>query len=110
MGEAHRLRDPGSGVLTPLIDPTTAITLVPPLPATSLSPPMIETLPNDGPRPFWSVMIPIYNCPASYLRETLESVLCQDPGTGEMHVILAVTDHGSPRLTRYQRVIVEVTR
>ncbi|HAV63331.1 MAG TPA: hypothetical protein DCY13_13320 [Verrucomicrobiales bacterium] len=32
------------------------------------------------------------------------------PGTGEMHVILAVTDHGTPRLTRYQRVIVEVTR
>ncbi|HEX2889122.1 glycosyltransferase [Vineibacter terrae] len=86
MGEAHRLRDPGSGVLTPLIDPTTAITLVPPLPATSLSPPMIETLPDDGPRPFWSVMIPIYNCPANYLRETLESVLCQDPGTGEMQI------------------------
>lgn len=32
------------------------------------------------------------------------------PGTGDMHVILAVTDHGTPRLTRYQRVIVTVTR
>lgn len=32
------------------------------------------------------------------------------PGTGEMHIILAVTDHGTPRLTRYQRVIVEVQR
>ncbi len=31
------------------------------------------------------------------------------PGTGAMHVVLAVTDHGSPRLTRYQRVIVTVT-
>jgi len=31
------------------------------------------------------------------------------PGTGTMHVILAVTDHGIPRLTRYRRVIVEVT-
>lgn len=31
------------------------------------------------------------------------------PGTGEMHIILAVTDHGSPRLTRYHRVIVNVT-
>ncbi len=31
------------------------------------------------------------------------------PGTGDMHIILAVTDHGSPRLTRYQRVIVTVT-
>ncbi|MCA9184415.1 MAG: DUF1593 domain-containing protein [Pirellulaceae bacterium] len=30
------------------------------------------------------------------------------PGLGTMHIILAVTDHGSPRLTRYQRVIVEV--
>jgi hypothetical protein len=30
------------------------------------------------------------------------------PGTGTMHIILAVTDHGSPRLTRYQRVIVDV--
>lgn len=30
------------------------------------------------------------------------------PGTGTMHVVLAVTDHGTPRLTRYQRVIVEV--
>ncbi|MEZ5327211.1 MAG: DUF1593 domain-containing protein [Verrucomicrobiales bacterium] len=30
------------------------------------------------------------------------------PGTGTLHIILAVTDHGSPRLTRYQRVIVSV--
>lgn len=30
------------------------------------------------------------------------------PGTGTMHIILAVTDHGSPRLTRYQRVIINV--
>lgn len=30
------------------------------------------------------------------------------PGTGTMHLILAVTDHGAPRLTRYQRVIVTV--
>jgi len=27
---------------------------------------------------------------------------------GTMHVILAVTDHGKPRLTRYQRVIIDV--
>ena len=31
------------------------------------------------------------------------------PGTGTMHIILAVTDHGTPRLTRYARVIVDVT-
>ncbi|MDZ7639837.1 MAG: DUF1593 domain-containing protein [Bryobacterales bacterium] len=30
------------------------------------------------------------------------------PGTGTMHIILAVTDHGTPRLTRYRRVIVNV--
>ena len=30
------------------------------------------------------------------------------PGTGTLHVILAVTDHGTPRLTRYQRIIVDV--
>ncbi|MFG6442998.1 nucleoside hydrolase-like domain-containing protein [Roseateles sp. LKC17W] len=30
------------------------------------------------------------------------------PGTGTMHIILAVTDHGTPRLTRYRRVIVKV--
>jgi hypothetical protein len=31
------------------------------------------------------------------------------PGTGTMHIILAVTDHGTPRLTRYARVIIDVT-
>ncbi len=31
-----------------------------------------------------------------------------EPGLGAMHVILAVTDHGTPRLTRYRRVIVTV--
>jgi hypothetical protein len=30
------------------------------------------------------------------------------PGTGTMHIILAVTDHGTPRLTRYKRVIIDV--
>lgn len=30
------------------------------------------------------------------------------PGTGTIHVILAVTDHGSPRLTRYKRVVIDV--
>ena len=30
------------------------------------------------------------------------------PGFGTMHIILAVTDHGTPRLTRYQRVIIDV--
>jgi hypothetical protein len=30
------------------------------------------------------------------------------PGTGTIHIILAVTDHGTPRLTRYKRVIITV--
>ena len=30
------------------------------------------------------------------------------PGLGTIHVILAVTDHGSPRLTRYKRTIIDV--
>jgi len=30
------------------------------------------------------------------------------PGKGTIHIILALTDHGSPRLTRYQRVIITV--
>jgi len=30
------------------------------------------------------------------------------PGVGTLHVILAVTDHGTPRLTRYARVIIDV--
>ena len=32
------------------------------------------------------------------------------PGIGTMHIILAVTDHGTPRLTRYRRVIVDVRK
>ena len=31
------------------------------------------------------------------------------PGTGTMHIVLAVTDTGIPALTRYERVIVNVT-
>lgn len=32
------------------------------------------------------------------------------PGVGTIHIILAVTDHGTPRLTRYRRVIVDVKK
>lgn len=38
-------------------------------------------------RPFWSVMIPTYNC-AAYLEATLESVLKQDPGAGLMQIVV----------------------
>jgi len=36
-------------------------------------------------RPFWSVMIPTFNC-AKYLRKTLESVLAQDLGQTNMQI------------------------
>ncbi len=32
------------------------------------------------------------------------------PGTGTIHIILAVTDNGTPRLTRYKRVIIDVVK
>lgn len=46
-------------------------------------------------RPLWSVMIPTHNC-ASYLRETLASVLAQDPGSERMQIEV-VDDASSDR-------------
>lgn len=40
---------------------------------------------EEIPRPLWSVMIPTYNC-TNYLRQTLESVLVQDPGPDIMQI------------------------
>jgi glycosyltransferase involved in cell wall biosynthesis len=45
----------------------------------------ITPIPPGEPRPVWSVMIPTYNC-ASFLRETLCSVLAQDPGPEQMQI------------------------
>ena len=39
---------------------------------------------------------------------TVPTARVMPPGLGTIHIILAVTDHGTPRLTRYQRVIVDV--
>lgn len=46
------------------------------------------------PRPLWSVMVPAYNSD-EYLRETLTSVLAQDPGPEAMQI--EVVDDASPR-------------
>lgn len=53
----------------------------------------IPPVPEGTPRPLWSVMIPTYNC-ANYLRETLASVLAQDPGP-EVMQIEVVDDHST---------------
>jgi hypothetical protein len=47
-----------------------------------------------------------FDQPKAWLKVKTSRVM--PPGTGTMHIILAVTDHGKPRLTRYQRVIVTV--
>lgn len=52
---------------------------------TPLSPPVIESVPDEINRPLWSVMIPTYNC-THYLRYTLESVLAQALPPEEMQI------------------------
>ncbi len=56
--------------------------------------PSIPARPAVEDRPFWSVMIPTYDC-ADYLRETLASVLAQDPGPDVMQI--EVVDDESTR-------------
>ena len=53
----------------------------------------IPPVPEGESRPLWSVMIPTYNC-AQYLRETLASVLAQDPGPEIMQIEL-IDDHST---------------
>lgn len=48
-------------------------------------PPVIAPVKEGVARPLWSVMIPTYNC-SHYLRETLETVLQQDPGRDKMQI------------------------
>ncbi|PKV62786.1 glycosyltransferase family 2 protein [Pontibacter ramchanderi] len=50
-----------------------------------ISPPAIPVLSAVYKRPLWSVMIPVYNC-NQFLKETLESVLCQLLPEGEMEI------------------------
>ena len=53
--------------------------------ASTLPAPKIEPVPAGTSRPFWSVMIPVYNS-ADYMRQTLQCVLDQDPGADEMEI------------------------
>jgi glycosyltransferase involved in cell wall biosynthesis len=53
----------------------------------------VPPLPPGISRPLWSVMIPTYHC-ATYLRQTLASVLAQDPGP-EMMQIEVIDDHST---------------
>lgn len=55
--------------------------------------PQINPIPEGTPRPIWSVMIPTFNC-AAYLRQTLESVLAQDPGP-ELMQIQVIDDYST---------------
>jgi cellulose synthase/poly-beta-1,6-N-acetylglucosamine synthase-like glycosyltransferase len=55
--------------------------------------PIIPPAPENVSRPLWSVMISTYNC-ASYLRETLASVLAQDLGADIMQIVV-IDDHFS---------------
>lgn len=48
-------------------------------------PPPVAPVSAGEARPLWSVMIPTFNC-AAYLRETLASVLAQDPGPTAMQI------------------------
>lgn len=50
-----------------------------------LNVPKIAPVSKEVKRPFWSVMIPTYNC-ADYLVKTLKSVLAQAPDSQEMQI------------------------
>lgn len=52
----------------------------------SLDFPAIAPVPEGIYRPFWSVMIPTYNCAHHYLVQTLKSVLEQAPGFERMQI------------------------
>ncbi len=71
-----------------------------PTSATSRRPP-IAPIGDDRARPYWSVMMPVYNCDDLF-EEALRSVLDQDPGPDRMQI--AVLDDGS-RSRRHEEVI-----
>lgn len=64
------------------------------------------TFPASSARTGQPVLIQNFDQPRAWF--TVPTARVMPPGAGTMHIILAITDHGSPRLTRYQRVIVDV--
>jgi glycosyltransferase involved in cell wall biosynthesis len=60
---------------------------------TPKSPPVIPPHTGEADRPFWSVMIPVYNQP-EYFKEALQKVLAQDIGRNQMQ-IMVVDDHST---------------
>ncbi|MEJ7831130.1 MAG: glycosyltransferase [Segetibacter sp.] len=56
-------------------------------------PPAIPPVVNKNHRPLWSVMVPAYNC-IQYLKQTLESILIQEPGAGIMQIEV-IDDHST---------------
>lgn len=55
-------------------------------------------------KPTWSVMIPTYNGNPDYIRQTIRSVLAQDPGQDKMQIMLV--DNGSSRVD-YKKLVDE---
>ena len=73
----------------------------------------IDTVQEGRPQPFWSAMVPIYNCPPHHLRARLsKSVLRQDPGPAKMQI--EVSDNCSAgdtnRVTRAGETIADEQR
>jgi len=68
--------------------------------------PKILPVSSTGPRPFWSIMIPTYNC-GDYLRRTLASVLPQalDPAVMQIEVIDDCSTKDDP-----EKVVAELGR
>ncbi len=66
--------------------------------------PAIEAISDIGKRPLWSVMIPTFNS-SEYLIQTLESVLCQDPGSELMQIeIIDDCSQGNPALETLKKL------
>ncbi|WP_158633555.1 glycosyltransferase [Tautonia sociabilis] len=66
-------------------------------------PPPISCLPDPGPRPLWSVMIPCYDADPTFLEATLRSVLDQDPGPERMQI--GVVEDASPGADRTEALV-----